>query len=323
MNPHGQPDFPLIWNDSLRTAFVACPRAAFWESFHHFKGRAPNAHLHAGKAWAAALERARLAYYGDYADPLAAQALGLETLITEYGDFTPPAYGSAANKSLDRMIEAFTYYFTAFPLSTDPVQPFLAPDKKPMVEFNFALPIDAENLLHPVTNEPILFAGRADMIATFAGALSVYDDKTTSQLGPTWAQQWNRRSQFSAYCWAAQQYGIPITQVVVRGIAILKTSINHAQAIVVRTPHHIAEWHAQVIRDIKRAIECYREDYFDVNLSDSCSSYGGCMFQQPCMSNNPMPWLESTFVRRAYDPITRTETPVIPITPIETLEIPS
>jgi hypothetical protein len=177
-----------------------------------------------------------------------------------------------------------------------------------MVEFNFALPLDAENLLHPETGEPILYAGRADMVATYAGSLSIYDDKTTSQLGATWANQWNRRGQFSGYSWAAREYGIPATQVVVRGIAILKTTINHAQAITVRTLHHIAEWHAQTIRDIRRAIECWKEGYYDVNLSDACTSYGGCMFQQPCMSNNPEPWLDGQFIRKIWDPVTRTET---------------
>src|SRR3954470_23983380 len=108
-----RPDFPLVWNDSLRTSFVFCPRAAYWEYFHHFKSPFPSVHLHAGKAWAAALERARMAYYGEGKDQITAQALGLETLITEYGDFVCPERGSGSNKSLDRLMEAFTYYFTA------------------------------------------------------------------------------------------------------------------------------------------------------------------------------------------------------------------
>lgn len=308
-----RPDFPLVWNDSLRAAFVSCPRAAYWEFFHHFKSPFPNVHLHAGKAWAAALERARMAYYGDGQDQVTAQALGLETLITEYGDFVCPERGSGSNKSLDRLIEAFTYYFTAFPFADDPVQPYRTKEGKPMVEFNFALPIDPTDLLHPVTGEPILYAGRADMVATYAGALSIYDDKTTSQLGQSWANQWNRRSQFSAYSWAAREYGLPVSQIVVRGIAILKTQINHAQAITVRTPHHVDEWHFQVKRDIKNAIAMWKEGYFDVNLSESCSSYGGCQFLQPCMSNNPDPWLEGQFERRIWDPVNRTETKIIPI----------
>jgi len=313
-----RPPFPIVFDNTMRSAFVECPRRMFWEYVHHFKSPYENIHLHAGKAWAEGLETARRAYYGEKLDPQTAQALGLEALITAYGAFIAPERGSGSNKSLDRLIEAFTYYFNAFPLETDPVQPYMGKNG-PMVEFSFALPIDEERLRHPVTGEPILFAGRADMIATFAGSLSVYDDKTTSALGATWANQWNRRSQFTGYAWAANAYGIPISQVVVRGIAILKTSINHAQAITVRTPHHIAEWHEQVIRDISRAIKCWEEGYWDVNLAEACTSFGGCSFQQPCMSNNPDPWLEGQFVRKIWNPVERTETVIAPkFIPIET-----
>lgn len=306
-----RPPFPLVWDNSLRSAFVECPRKAYWEYFHHFRPKGPGSiHLHAGKAWASALETARMAYYADKLDSRTAQALGLQTLISAYGSFIAPERGSGAAKSLDRLIEAYAYYFTAFPLATDPVQPYIGRNGKPMVEFSFALPL-SEDLLHPVTNEPIIYAGRADMVATYAGSLSIYDDKTTSSLGPSWASQWNRRAQFTAYSWAAREYGIPVSQIVVRGIAILKTQINHAQAITVRTPHHIAEWHGQMVRDIKRAISCWRDGYFDVNISDGCSGFGGCMFQMPCMSNNPEPWLEGEFQRKVWNPVARTETIMI------------
>ena len=310
-----KPDFPLVWNDSLRSAFVSCPQAAYWEFFHHFKSPYPNVHLHAGKAWASALEVTRMAFYGDKLPALDAKALGLQELLNSYGDFSPPTYGSGAQKSLERMVEAFAYYFEAFPLESDPVQPYYRADGRPMVEFNFACPIDQENLLHPQTGEPILYAGRADMVATYAGSLSIYDDKTASQLGASWGNNWLRRSQFGAYAWAAGEYGMPINQIVVRGIAILKTTINHQQVITHRLPHHIKEWHSQVIRDIKRAIQMWESDIWDKDLGESCSSYGGCSFLQPCQSANPEPWLEGQFVRKKWDPVTRTETliPAIPI----------
>lgn len=316
MSPIDRPEFPLIWDNSLRSAFVECPRKAFWEYLHHWKPRGEGSiHLHAGKAWAHALETTRGLYYSQEIDPLLAVSAGLEALVMAYGDFVPPDRGSGAAKSLDRLVEAFAYYWKAFPLETDPAQPYRTKDGKPMVEFSFALPID-ESLRHPVTGEPIIYAGRADMIATYAGAVSIYDDKTTSALGAQWANQWNRRAQFTGYSWAARAFGIPATQVLVRGICILKTDIKHAEAITVRTPHHIDEWHTQFVRDVKRAIACWEEGYWDVNLSDGCSSFGGCMFQQPCMSNNPEPWLEGQFQRKIWNPVTREET-VIPIQEVQ------
>jgi PD-(D/E)XK nuclease superfamily len=263
-----------------------------------------SVHLHAGGAWAKGLETAREAFYGDGLPESNSIGLGLEALITEYGSFDP----GNSSKSLDRLIEAFAYYFSAFPLPTDPVQPYRRKDGKPMVEFSFALPLDINRVRHPVTGEPIIYSGRADMIATYAGAVSVYDDKTTSQLGDSWAKQWNRRSQFTGYAWAAREYGIPVSQVVVRGIAILKTMVKHAEAITLRTPHHVAEWHEQACRDILRAIEAWKSGYWDVNLAEACSAYGGCLFMQPCMSSNPEPWLTGgNYSVRVWNPLTRKE----------------
>jgi PD-(D/E)XK nuclease superfamily len=303
--PIKRPPFPIVFDNTMRSTFVECPQKFWWEYGEHFKPNSISTDLHAGKAWASALETARMAYYRDGKSLEIAFGMGLHTLITEYGNFEPPPH--KANKSIHRLVEAWTYYKTAFPFDQDPAQPWKDSSGKPMVEFSFALPLDPIGLRHPETGEPILYSGRADMIATYAGALSVYDDKTTSQLGPKWGHQWNRRSQFTGYVWAAQEYGIPVTQVLVRGIAILKTEINHAQAIVARPPHQIVEWHVQAIRDIKRAIECWKEGYWDLNLADTCSAYGGCMFQQPCMSKDPVPWLEGQFTRRVWNPLTREE----------------
>lgn len=301
-----RPPFPLVWDNTMRSCFVECPQKFWWEFGEHFKPKTISTDLHAGKAWASGLEVARMAFYFEGKPVPEAMALGLQALIAAYGDFEPPPH--KMNKSLERLIQAFKYYGQAFPLDTDPVQPYMGQNGKPMVEFSFALPL-SETLLHPETGEPIIYTGRADMVATYAGALSIYDDKTTSQLGPKWGNQWNRRSQFTGYTWAAREYGIPVSQVVVRGIAILKTEINHAQAITIRTPHMVTEWHLQAIRDISRAIQCWKEGYWDLNLADTCSAYGGCMFQQPCMSPDPTPWLEGNFDKRVWNPLTREENP--------------
>lgn len=299
-----RPPFPLCWDNTLRSTFVSCPRKFSWEYLRHFKSKSPSIHLHAGKAWAEGLEKARFAFYEAGKSPLQAQEIGQQALISAYGDFDP---WKNENKSLPRLLDAFEYYFDAFPLEDDPVKPYRGPNG-PMIEFSFALPLSPD-LLHPETGEPLIYTGRADMIATYAGAVSIYDDKTTSSLGASWAGQWDRRSQFTGYAWAARAFGIPVTQVVVRGISILKTQINHAQALTVRTPHHVEEWHTQVIRDLRRAIECWKEGYWDVNLADACSGYGGCMFKQPCMSNDPEPWLTGgNYSVRVWNPLTREET---------------
>jgi hypothetical protein len=292
----------------MRSHFLECPRSWLLGSLLSLKSPGTNVHLHAGKAWAEGLEIARRCFYELKMPARESVATGLNALIQSYGDFEAPSHGSGNAKSLDRMIEAFSYYFTCFPLETDPVQPYTPPGGKPMIEFSFTLPL-ADDLLHPETGEPILYTGRADMVGTYAGAVSVYDDKTTSALGASWANQWLLRAQFTGYCWAARQFNIPVTQVVIRGIAILKTQFNHAQVITHRSDHLVDEWHFQIQRDIRRAISCWKEGYYDANLSDSCSGFGSCAFLQPCQSNNPVPWLTGgNYAVRAWNPVTREET---------------
>ena len=297
-----KPPFPLVWDNTMRSTFVDCPQKFWWEFGHHYKTRATNVHLHAGAAWAKGLEVARRAFYCDHLPPADAEAAGLAALITAYGDFDCPPESA---KSLFRLAEAFSYYFSVFPLASDPAQPYVGPTG-PMIEFSFALPLD-DDLRHPVSGDPIIYAGRADMVATYAGAVSIYDDKTTSSLGSSWASQWDMRAQFTGYAWAADAYGIPVSQVLVRGISILKTKLDHAQAISHRPQWRIDRWRDQVIRDIRRAIDCWEGDHWDTNEADACSSYSGCMFKQPCMSQEPAPWLDTYFIKRVWDPVTREE----------------
>lgn len=302
-----KPDFPLVWDNTMRVQFITCPRKFAWEFLDHYKPKAPNVHLHAGAAFAKGLEVARRAFYSEGKEDAEAVRLGLEALLHAYGSFQCPPESA---KSLNRMAEAYIYYMTVFPMPIDPVQPYIGAHG-PMIEFSFAIPLSPD-LLHPVTGEPIIYAGRADMIATYAGALSIYDDKTTSSLGPSWGQSWDMRSQFTGYTWAAQEYGIPVTQVVVRGISILKSKLDHAQAISSRSAFRVERWHGQVVRDIQRAIDAWKEGYWDYNEADACSTFSGCLFKQPCMSQDPSPWLEMYFEKRKWDPVHREETPLLP-----------
>jgi hypothetical protein len=311
----------------MRASFFSCPRKMYWEFMEHWKPIRPSVHLHAGAAWAKCLEVARAAFYCGRAetghrfsdgfsekeviwssepcrdhDEALALELGLAALVVAYGSFECPPESA---KSLNRLSEALVYYFSAFPLSTDPAQPYVG-STGPMIEFSFALPL-GDDLVHPITGEPIIYAGRADMVATYAGAVSIYDDKTTSALGAQWANQWDMRSQFTGYSWAADMYGIPARQILVRGISILKTKIDHAQAISDRPDWRKNRWLEQVKRDIRRAMANWQEGYWDYSEADACSAFGGCIFKQPCMSQDPEPWLKINFARKRWDPVARQE----------------
>lgn len=300
-----KPDFPTAIDSTMRGAFVACPQKYFREYFQHWKPRGESVDLVAGKAFAAGIETARMAYFADkISSPDECVGLGVQTLIKEWGDFEPPENHP---KQLDRMIGALDEYFKQYGFATDHIQPYFQ-NGKPAVEFSFALPIP--NTQHPTTGAPILYTGRFDMLGLYNGSLFVVDEKTTKQLGSTWYKNWTMRSQLTGYCWAAQEYGYPVTGAIIRGISILKTKYGHAESIQYRPQWFIDRWLGQLTRDIDRMIECWKNDYWDWNLDTSCTNYGGCLFMEACNSNKPEAVLEASFIKRIWDPLAREEVPL-------------
>ena len=148
------------------------------------------------------------------------------------------------------------------------------------------------------------------MIADAYGGVYIYDEKTTSSLGQSWSKQWEMRSQFTGYCWAAQQYNLNPTGVVVRGVSILKTKYDTMEVISYRSPYEIDRWLGQVVRDIQRMIRCWEDGYWDYNLDHACSEYGGCAFTSVCKSSDPEAWLPTYFVKRVWDPLLKQEVTV-------------
>ena len=297
-----RPPFPTVIDSSLIAAFRSCPRKAELEYLLHWKPQNQSVHLVAGAAYASGLEAARNAYYIEGKSPDAAVALGLEALLTSYGDFECPPESA---KSAERTAGALEFYFSAYPLGSDTAVPMTLPSGKRGIEFSFAEPID---ILHPETGDPLLYCGRLDMLCDFEGMQLGEDDKTTSQLGASWPRQWDLRSQFTSYVWGAGRAGIRLDGFLVRGVSILKTKYDTLQAITYRPEWQVNRWYEQLQRDVKRLIACWEEGYFDYNLDHACTEYGGCPFKQVCLMNQPAALLQAQFERRRWDPVTRTET---------------
>lgn len=294
-----RPPFPHVIDSSMIASFRACPQKFFREYMQHYKPATPSVHLHAGAAYARGLEVTRTKFYDEGICESDATAYGLDALMRAYGDYDP----QDSAKSLERMAGAFEFYFDRYPLATDDAKPVQLGSRH-AIEFSFAEPLES---LHPETGDPIIFCGRADMIAEFAGGIYIFDDKTTSSLGASWTKQWEMRSQFSGYCWAAKRAGIAVNGVLVRGISILKTKYDTQQAITSRADWEIARWYDQVLLDIERMVEMWKTGYWDYNLDHACAEYGGCMFLNACKSPDPQPWLDLYFTKRIWDPLLREE----------------
>lgn len=297
-----RPEFPDVIDSTLLATFRSCPQKAFRTYVEHWKPKGESVHLVAGKAFASGLEATREAFYSQGANAEDAIATGVAALLKEYGEFQCP---EDSPKGPYRMAGALEFYFDKYPLESDYAQPLVMPSGSRAIEFSFAQPLGVH---HPVTGDPLIYCGRSDMIASFAEGIFVEDDKTTSQLGPSWSRQWDLRSQFTGYCWAARESGIEVNGVLVRGVSILKTKYDTLQSITYRSRWEVDRWLVQVQRDLLRMIDCWKEGMWDYNLDHACTEYGGCALLQVCKSPEPEEWLPVYFERRKWDPLAREET---------------
>lgn len=297
-----RPDFPHVFDSTMISALRSCQTKMYYQYMQHFKSNYESVHLHAGASFAKGLEVARDSFYVKGEDKEVAESKGLHALLVAYGDFEPP---ENSNKSLDRMLGAYEFFMDQYPLGDCGYVPVKFADGKHGIEFSFAEPLEID---HPTTGEPILFCGRADMIGEFADGVFLEDDKTTSSLGAQWASQWELRSQFTGYTWAAKRgLKLPVKGALIRGISILKTKYDTQQVLTYRSDWEIDRWLEQVKRDINKLIAAWKEGYYDFNLDYSCNEYGGCLFRDVCKSRDPEKWLEAGYTRRVWNPIDRVE----------------
>lgn len=323
-----RPMFPHCVDSTMLSAFRSCPHSMFRAYLEHWKPKSESVHLIAGGAFAKGVEVARKVFWEgmvpDYAteqssetglwstkfngetfhqeavgDSVLAVSEGLHALLIAYGDFECPPESA---KSCQRMCGALEYYFENYPLGADGCDPIVLPSGRRAIEFSFAEPL---SIAHPVTGDPILYTGRSDLIANFAGGIYIEDDKTTTSLGQQWARQWEMRSQFTGYCWAAQKVGIDPTGVLVRGVSILKTKYDTQSVPTYRGQWEIDRWEEQTLRDIARMIQCWEDGYWDFSLDHACAEFGGCKFVNICKSKDPEPWLEMNFHKLVWDPLAR------------------
>lgn len=294
--------FPQIFDSSMLAAFKSCPELFRKTYIENWKPKELSVHLHAGASFARGLEVARRAFYEQGKNAEDAIAEGLGALITAYSDFECPADSA---KSAQRMAGAFEFYFANYPLEEGDGSPIQLPGGKRGIEFSFAEPL---GILHPVTNEPLLYVGRMDAIINYAGGTYICDEKTTSQLGSSWSRQWDLRAQFTGYAWGAEKSGVKVDGAIVRGVSILKTKYETVQAITYRPEWQVERWHTELlswVEDIKR---CWETNKWLHNFDHACGDYGGCAFRQCCASQDETSWLSTYFERREWNPLLRQET---------------
>jgi hypothetical protein len=297
-------DLPIYLDSTMMSTFRSCPKKFYREFVLGLRPVGLSVDLHAGGCFAAGLETFYDGYYIGGKSTESALMLAYRRFLAEWGDFESV---KDTPKSKDRVWEAIADpqegYIATYPPSTDKVQPYRV-DGKPTMEFTFAVPLepigDRETgfPLHPVTGEPFLYSGRFDMLGEMGNRPVVRDEKTTKSIAHNWSSQWDLRGQFSGYCWACQKHGLPVDTVVIRGIGILKTKFHQVEAIKIYDEHNIARWHEQLRRDTWRLVDMWNTEWWDYNLAESCSSYGGCAFLDLCNSKQEELWYPNYTIRR-------------------------
>lgn len=297
-----KPDFPTVVDNSILSAYRTCERLGYYQYLQHFKPKTESVHLIAGGAFAAGLEAMRNSFFIRCESLEDATYHGFIALTKHYGwhDF------SYTKKGYYAVVLAYLYYLQEFNPETDNYKPFFH-QGQPTVEYSFVFPLP---ILHPQTGEPILYSGRADSIVKDRnGIIFLEDDKTTSQLGPSFANKWDMRAQFTGYVYAAQKYGhIPVRGILIRGICFYADgSIKHQELTTYRNQDEIDNWYETTIETTKRLVNSWTEEKSLMDLGDACEAYGGCGFKGVCKSRNPEQWLKVDFTRKIWDPVNRQE----------------
>lgn len=313
------PKFPVALDNTIVSAWRKCRRLMWYEHVLGCGSPVKNEHLHFGACYAKGLETARKAFYAEGRSVEDAIAIGSQAIMTAWGEYIPP---QDTVKTLANCIDAFDRYLTIhYPFGRDPFIPYRSgADSPPMIEFSFAIPLPID---HPDTGEPLLYCGRADQVSVMADACGgapwtaegvwAQDEKSTKDMGPTWANQWRLAGQFLGYAYALRERGLKVSGALVRGVCLYKRADPKFQdAIIPFDDARIDRWHSDLIMTVREMVEFYRyyashSSYPPMDWGFSCAAYGGCSFLDMCEVNNPTPFLETTYVERRWNPITREE----------------
>jgi hypothetical protein len=309
--------FPQVIDATMRSDWRACPHRFFRR---HVQGLvAPgevSVHLHFGGCLAKGLETARREFFVG-GSPDRALFNGCEAIIAAWGDFQgkPAPNVNEKKKSLEACILSLAEYFKTWPLESDDVTIHVHRGE-PCIEFSFAVPIPGSR--HPVTGDPILYAGRFDLIGDYLKAVWGLDDKTATSMSS--AEKWRLRGQFTGYCWGSREYGVSLAGFLVREVQILTHEIRCQQVQSIRPDWMIDAWQRQLQQDVNDM--CVQWDHlssgrwteaagfahpFPQAFDNACHDFNHpCAFVDLCSSEHPDRWLDNFDVRR-WDPLTRTE----------------
>lgn len=297
------PVLPIHFDSTMRSTLVQCPQKYFNEFCLGLRPAAHSIHLHTGGCFASAIESVGRSTWVEGRSLPEALDRAYGAYLDEWGDFPVP---DKSPKTMDAVWASVEQYFEKYPPATDHIQPYFSADY-PTFEFTFAIPLDFPGFpLHP-SGQPFIYCGRWDLFGQYKGLPIIRDEKTAQAAGSNWTDQWRLRGQFLGYCWAAQQLGIKVNTICVRGAIIQKTDPRQLEFIKTYPQYLVDAWFEQLRHDMWRLTNSWSSGaniYFDKAFGDACSSYGGCPFTTLCESPHPERWY-SQYTVRHWNPLDR------------------
>ena len=302
--------FPPAIDNSMRKELVKCETAAMYKYEMGLRTiDEQRVDLHAGKAFATGMEAMRRAYYELGFDQHDSLQVGIKALYAAYGSFIPPV---KSNKTADRMAGALTFYANQCQLDDEKLIPIRFPDGTFGIEtsFSFDLPIQ-----HPDTGKNLVYCGRFDMLALDGNDDAwVVDEKTTSQMGDKWSNQWLLDSQMTGYCAGAREllkhHGLvnEIKGAIINGLAIRLRDYEHVRLNAYRHDWEIDRWYKQMLADVHRWRDAYVSDCHNQALDHACAQYNNpCEYSPLCKSRNPERLIDGSYIVKFWNPVTREE----------------
>ncbi len=306
------PELPIYIDSTMLTCFRSCPRKFFDEFCLGLRTTDVSIHLHAGGAFAHAIENVRRNYYDLEMSAEMALARTFPPYISEWGDYETD---EKEKKNFFNVWRGVCSYFSQWPLATDHIVPYRSREGLSTYEYSFGIPLP---ISHP-SGLPFVFCGRVDLLGEYLGQPVSVDEKTSASLGSGFAKKWAMRGQFLGYSWALRQAGIDVQTAVVRGTQFLVNDIKHLEVIQPFSPKLISEWYDEMLYTLEAMTSMWNLGHFHKNFGDACTAFNRpCEYTILCTAPDREQIWYPDFKVRKWNPLLRnpidpreTETPVM------------
>jgi hypothetical protein len=289
------PGLQLAWDSTSLGKLKTCPYKYYLSMIEGFASKESAIALQFGILF----HRGQEIFHKAYArgeDFNSALRLMVREILIESKTFT----ADDPKRNRYTLLRSLVWYFENY--REDPAKTVVLADDTPAVElsFRFATPFQSSE------GEAFFLSGHLDRVVELSDHLYVTDYKTTGgSLGSYFFANFTPSNQMSLYSLAGA-FVLPkkISGVIIDGIQLGSSFARFARGFANRTEENLSEWYDDAGFWMKLAEVFARAETWPMN-DTACSMYSGCEFREACSKAPSIrkAYLESTFVRRTWDPL--------------------